>query len=86
MISFEVNDMTCGHCVSMITKAVKSADKGAQVAIDLASKRVEISSSAADADEFKAAILDAGYTPVEAVGAAAPPTAGKSGGCCGGCR
>ena len=24
MISFEVNDMTCGHCVSTITKAVKA--------------------------------------------------------------
>ncbi|MGQ3052953.1 MAG: heavy-metal-associated domain-containing protein [Roseateles sp.] len=86
MISFEVNDMTCGHCVSMITKAIKGADRDAQVAIDLASKRVDINSSAADADELKAAILDAGYTPVKAVGAAAPTTAGKSGGCCGGCR
>ena len=26
MIAFEVNDMTCGHCVSIITKAVKAAD------------------------------------------------------------
>jgi copper chaperone len=27
MISFEVNDMTCGHCVSTITKALKTADR-----------------------------------------------------------
>ena len=25
MISFQVNDMTCGHCVSTITKAVKAS-------------------------------------------------------------
>ena len=31
MIAFEVNDMTCGHCVSTITKAVKDADKDAKV-------------------------------------------------------
>ena len=34
MITFEVNDMTCGHCVSTITKALKSADKDAKVTID----------------------------------------------------
>ena len=86
MIAFEVNDMTCGHCVSMITKAVKGIDSGANVAIDLAAKRVDIRSSAADADEFKAAILEAGYTPIEATTTSATTSAGKSGGCCGGCR
>jgi copper chaperone CopZ len=29
MITFEVNDMTCGHCVSTITKALKATDKDA---------------------------------------------------------
>ena len=86
MIAFEVKDMTCGHCVSMITKAVKGVDSDAAVAIDLASKRVEISSSAADQDEFRSAIAEAGYTPTEATAASAPTRAGKSGGCCGGCR
>ena len=33
MISFQVNDMTGGHCVSTITKAVRSADPGAGVEI-----------------------------------------------------
>ena len=42
MIVFEVNDMTCGHCVSMITKAVKQTDGAARVEFDLASKRVQI--------------------------------------------
>ena len=34
MTTFEVKDMTCGHCVSTITKAVKALDQGAKVQID----------------------------------------------------
>lgn len=64
MIAFEVNDMTCGHCVSTITKAVKAADKDARVRIDLARHRVEIEPHDADAQELSDAIKEAGYTPV----------------------
>ena len=42
MIAFQVNDMTCGHCVSTITKAVRAVDKGASVEVDLARHRVTI--------------------------------------------
>ena len=66
MIAFEVNDMTCGHCVSTITRAVKTADQDASVQIDLARHRVEIEPSRADAAQLRAAIEDAGYTPVPA--------------------
>ncbi len=64
MIAFEVNDMTCGHCVSTITKAVKAADKDAKVQVDLAKHRVEIEPGDSDAQELSDAIKDAGYTPV----------------------
>jgi copper chaperone len=64
MITFSVNDMTCGHCVSNITKAVKAVDQDAEVRIDLASHRVEIESTVADAAEMSAAIKEADYTPV----------------------
>ncbi len=64
MIAFEVNDMTCGHCVSTITKAVKSADKEAKVQIDLARHRVEIEPAGAGAQALSDAIKQAGYTPV----------------------
>ena len=64
MIAFEVNDMSCGHCVSTITKAVKGADKDATVNIDLARHRVEIEPRDADAQQFSDAIKEAGYTPV----------------------
>ncbi len=46
MIAFEVNDMTCGHCVSTITKALKSADQGAKVTIDLARHLVMVEAPA----------------------------------------
>lgn len=64
MIAFEVNDMTCGHCVSTITKALKATDQDARVQIDLATHRVQVEPATADAEELAEAIRDAGYTPV----------------------
>ena len=86
MIEFQVNDMTCGHCVSTITKAVKAVDKDATVRIDLAAHRVEIEPAGASANELGEAIRQAGYTPVAVAGAPATATATatkKSGCCCG---
>ena len=65
MIAFEVNDMSCGHCVGTITQALKDVDKNAKVEVNLASHRVQVESSSADADEFADAIKIAGYTPVQ---------------------
>jgi copper chaperone len=65
MISFQVNDMTCGHCVSTITKALKAEDAAAEVRFDLASHRVDIESAEADAADLSEAIKAAGYTPVQ---------------------
>ena len=64
MIAFEVNDMTCGHCVSTIAQALKEADRDARVQIDLATHRVQIEPAAADALQLAEAIREAGYTPV----------------------
>ena len=65
MITFEVNDMTCNHCAGTITKAVQSVDHAAKVDIDLARHLVSIAPASADAGALKAAITDAGYTPVQ---------------------
>ena len=87
MTSFEVKDMTCGHCVSTITKAVTAVDPGAKVQTDLATHRVTIDSTQAAPATLSDAIRDAGYTPVavqsadEPVGARPAPSRG---GCCGG--
>jgi len=62
-MELEVNDMTCGHCAGVITKAVKAIDAQAQLDIDLAKHTVRIESTHRTAD-FVAAIEDAGYTPV----------------------
>jgi len=87
MITFEVNDMTCGHCVSSITKAVKAVDQGAQVRIDLAAHRVDIAPTGANADMLGAAIREAGYTPVilesNAGSVPADTAQGRKGCCCG---
>jgi copper chaperone len=83
MIAFEVKDMTCGHCVSTITKAVRAADKDAKVDIDLARHLVQIEPADADAQELSDAISEAGYTPVPVQAGAASSAASNRGGCCG---
>ena len=61
MPKFQVNDMTCGHCVASVEKAVKGVDASAVVKIDLGTHSVDIQSGKA-AEEFAAAIDRAGYT------------------------
>jgi copper chaperone len=63
MMEFQVQDMSCGHCVAAITNAVKEVDASGKVEVDLAAKRVLVDSSH-DAGEILAAIEEAGYTPV----------------------
>ena len=65
MISFQVTDMTCGHCAATITKAVKAVDSAAEVHIDLAAHRVQVASDV-DAALLQTAIRDAGYSPEQA--------------------
>ncbi|MDB5800833.1 MAG: copZ [Rhodocyclales bacterium] len=67
MVEFRVEDMSCGHCVDTITKAIKAADPNAAVEINLQAHVVRVESELA-AEDISAAIVDAGYTPV-----AAPP-------------
>jgi copper chaperone len=66
MISFQVDDMTCEHCVSTITKALKAADRDAKVQIDLDRHLVHIEPGDLDTDELGEAIREAGYTPTPA--------------------
>ena len=59
-MKFNVPDMTCGHCVSTVTKAVKALDAAAEVKADLATKTVSVETSAPAAAVSKA-LDDAGY-------------------------
>lgn len=79
MVTFQVNDMTCGHCASTISRAIAGVDKAARLDIRIEQKLVRISSTA-PAAELAEAIQDAGYTPREVQDAPAAPAGG---GCCG---
>ena len=83
---FRVDDMTCGHCVSTITKAIRGADKGAKVTVDLAQHLVMVEPTEADVQDLSDAITEAGYTPVAVQAAPAVAKPAKAGGCCGCCR
>src|SRR5690349_11550824 len=56
MITFRVDDMTCGHCVATIKRAVNDVDAGAGVDIDLAAHRVRITPVRADEQALRDAI------------------------------
>jgi copper chaperone len=60
-IEFQVEGMSCQHCVTAVTNAIREHDAGAQVRVDLASGRVTVD-SAQPVDLLKAAIDEAGYT------------------------
>jgi copper chaperone len=59
---YKVDDMTCGHCVSRVTKKLRTFDPDAQINIDLASRKVSVDGAAGRGD-YAYAIRDAGYTP-----------------------
>jgi copper chaperone len=61
MIEFNVEGMSCQHCVAAVTRAIHERDAAAQVQVDLQAGRVSIESNQ-PADVLKAAIDDAGYT------------------------
>jgi len=69
MIEITVKDMTCGHCASVITRAVKETDPAARCEIDLAARKVRIA-SVEPARDFVTAIAEAGYSPAPAAGGA----------------
>ena len=60
MYQLQVENMSCGHCVGSVTKAVQGVDPQAQVQIDLASKSVKVESSS-ELGAISAAIVEAGY-------------------------
>ena len=63
MYTLQVEQMSCGHCVNAVTKAVQSVDAQATVQVDLAQKTVQVQ-SATPLDRIAAAIVGAGYPVV----------------------
>lgn len=57
---FNVQGMSCGHCVKAITRALQARDSTASVRVDLAAKEVGVE-SALTTDQVIAAITEEGY-------------------------
>lgn len=66
MIHFSVPDISCGHCVSAVTKAVHGVDDNAMVSVDLPARTVSIDTSA-DPAVLSKALDEAGYPATRAV-------------------
>ncbi|HWS27397.1 MAG TPA: heavy-metal-associated domain-containing protein [Xanthomonadales bacterium] len=59
-MQFQVDNLSCQHCVRAVTEAIKARDAQATVAVDLASKQVAVN-SALPADQVIAVLVDEGY-------------------------
>lgn len=63
-LSLKVPDMTCGHCVGAIQRAVEVIDGVSEVEASLETKVVNIKSSRdLDTAEVLAVVTGAGYSP-----------------------
>ncbi len=62
MLELTLPTMTCGHCASVINKAIKQADPQALVEIDLVSQRVRVQTTE-DRETIESAVAEAGYAP-----------------------
>jgi copper ion binding protein len=61
-----VTGMTCGHCVAAVTEEISKLDGVTDVAVDLESGRVVVTSDAAlDRGLLTAAVDEAGYVLVD---------------------
>ena len=58
--TFQVQGMSCGHCVGAVTQAVKTLDPAAEVSVDLASGKVQVQSQQ-DPAAIARAIEEEGY-------------------------
>ncbi|AIZ35492.1 heavy-metal-associated domain-containing protein [Pseudomonas sp. K1(2024)] len=57
---FNVQGMTCGHCVKAVTQAIQAVDAAAQVEVDLPGRQVKVQSES-PAERIVAAIVEEGY-------------------------
>lgn len=61
-LSFQVEDMTCGHCAGTVKRAIETKLPGTSVTADPDSKQVSVRGSS-DFDAIQSAVIAAGYTP-----------------------
>lgn len=59
-MQLNIEDMSCGGCVSNITEALKQLDASATVVADLETRSIEVSTNATE-DQVREALSTAGY-------------------------
>ncbi len=59
-MKFTVPDLSCGHCASTVTKAIKAIDPEAEVRVDVAGKTVAVETGQ-PVSAVAAALAGAGY-------------------------
>lgn len=60
--TYTVQGMTCGHCVSSVSKDIGNLDGVTQVEVDLDTGKVDVTSDGVvDADAVRQAVEEAGY-------------------------
>ena len=59
-MKFHIAKMSCGGCVQTVTEAIAAVDPQAKVSADLASRTVDVETSA-DSGSIGKALADAGY-------------------------
>lgn len=62
-MKFRIEGMTCGHCVSTLSRAIQAIDPAAKVNAQLGERILAVGSGAA-VDEIQRAIEAAGYSAV----------------------
>lgn len=62
MLSFQIPNMTCGHCVRAVTEAVQAIDPTATVQADLPTHQVSVDTTAAR-EAVVTELTKAGYQP-----------------------
>ena len=61
-MQFLIENMTCGGCARGVTVAIKAIDPTAEVVIDVASRKVQVT-TAVDTEAVIDAVKNAGYLP-----------------------
>jgi len=62
MLTLDIPNMTCGHCVRAITQAVVAADPAAKVQADVPAHQVQVD-TALSREAVAAVLAEAGYAP-----------------------
>jgi copper chaperone len=67
--SFTVTGMSCGHCVASVTEELETVPGVREVAVDLASGRVDVTSDQpVDSSDLRRAVTEAGFAVLSPVG------------------